>query len=251
MSLNDKIKDIGFKEFIVFIVLSFFVFILLNFTGIRIEVYWIYFAVILYFIFKLRDSGQEFRHDFVNIFEKASFKSILLIVAANIFFSYGMLYVANYLISIPQVNQLLSFNFVSKTSLVIVGGYFAKLVISPISEELIFRGVIFNKLRQIVPLIFAVLISSLVFGSFHSYGSVFSAFVFGICMCILYLKTENILVPILAHFLNNLFAEIIFALDYNSLLFNNTMIMSFVSVLAILSFVYLISFIFKELNNIK
>ena len=251
MSLNDKIKNISFKEVMILIIFSFIVFFVLNFAGIKIGSYWIYFAVIVYFVFKLRDCKQEFRQDLTNIFDKVSFKLILLIVVANIFFSYGMLYLSKYLITIPQVNQFISFNMISKTSFVVVGGYVAKLVISPISEELIFRGVIFNKLKTIVPITFAVLVSSLVFGSFHNYGSMVSAVVFALCMCILYIKTENIIVPIFAHFLNNLFAEIIFTADYNGLLFTNGNLMILVSFLAFISLVYLSSFIVNELNSIK
>jgi membrane protease YdiL (CAAX protease family) len=70
-------------------------------------------------------------------------------------------------------------------------------------------------------------------------------------MALLYLKTENICVPILAHFLNNLFAELIRIADYNNLLFTNGIVMSVVSILAIISAIILLKSITKELNNLK
>jgi membrane protease YdiL (CAAX protease family) len=70
-------------------------------------------------------------------------------------------------------------------------------------------------------------------------------------MAILYLKTENICVPILAHFLNNLFAEIIRLVDVNELLFTDANVVMIVSALAIISAVILFISIFTELNNIK
>jgi hypothetical protein len=55
-------------------------------------------------------------------------------------------------------------------------------------------------------LILAMLISSLLFGLFHGFGV--TQFVFGLCMCVVYLKTRNIMVPIIIHIMNNLFAVI-------------------------------------------
>ena len=125
------------------------------------------------------------------------------------------------------------------------------VIISPIAEELIFRGVFLNRLKLIVPPLFAVLISSLFFASLHSYGSITSAFIFALCMAILYIKTDNIFVPIFAHFLNNLLAEILVFVDYNNVLFNNGMVVMIVSLLAVVSFILLSYSIIKELNNVK
>ena len=136
-------------------------------------------------------------------------------------------------------------------SLPILGVFVSTVIISPISEELIFRGVFLNRLKLFTPTLFAVLISSLLFAALHSFGSIISAFVFAVCMALLYLKTENICVPILAHFLNNLFAELIRIADYNNLLFTNGIVMSVVSILAIISAIILLKSITKELNNLK
>jgi membrane protease YdiL (CAAX protease family) len=103
-----------------------------------------------------------------------------------------------------------------------------------------------------VPVVFAVLISSLLFAALHSFGSIFSAFIFGVCIAILYLKTDIIFVPIFAHFLNNLFAEIIVVMDPNKILFTNISVVLVMSILAIVSFVIILIFIIgnlKKLNN--
>ena len=70
-------------------------------------------------------------------------------------------------------------------------------------------------------------------------------------MAILYLKTDNICVPILAHFLNNLFAEIIRFSDFNNLLFTNVYVMAIVSIIAIVSAIIIFGSILKEWNKIK
>ena len=246
--LNDEIKKISLKKILLLVIVSFSALLILKVFNISIDSYWVNVIIILYFVYKLKNFKHEVSHVISNIFSDVSVKLILIIVFANIFFSYGMLYLANFLLSIPIFKDFLNFDFISKVSFVLAGGYFSKLVLAPISEELVFRGVFINKLRLFVPLSFAVLISSLLFGSVHSYGSMFSAVVFAVCMAILYLKTENIFVPMFAHFLNNLFAEIIFALDFNNLIFNDWNVMLVISILAIISLFIIISFIFKEWN---
>ena len=136
-------------------------------------------------------------------------------------------------------------------SLVAVGGFIATVLISPISEELIFRGVIFNRLKLIMPTSISILVSSLLFASMHIYGSIIAAFIFAICMAILYVKTDNIAVPIFAHFLNNFLAESIVILDVNNVLFTNTPVILVISFLAIVSAILIVASIFDEWNNLK
>ena len=78
-----------------------------------------------------------------------------------------------------------------------------------------------------------------------------SAFIFALCMAILYLKTDNILVPIFAHILNNFLAESIVIIDTQHILFNNTVVMGAMSLLAIISMFLIVGSIIKELNSIK
>lgn len=157
-----------------------------------------------------------------------------------------MLYLSDFILGIvPSFNLFNSF---------LTGSLMATIFISPISEELIFRGVFLNRLQLALPVVFAVLISSLLFAALHSFGSIFSAFIFGICIAILYLKTDNIFVAIFAHFFNNLIAEIIVFFDSDKVLFTDGMAVSVMSVLAIVSFVILLVFIIRKLkilNNNK
>ena len=245
MSLfNDKLKKITLKELLSLIIILFLInysFNLLNIV--HIDSSWIYIFVIIYFMFKLRNEFFTIKSDIIEIFSNDMLKSILAIVVLNIFFSYGMLYLSNSILDVSQSINL--------TNSFLTGGLLATIIISPISEELIFRGVFLNRLRLIVPTLFAVLISSLLFAALHSFGSIFSAFIFGVCLAILYLKTDNIFVPILAHFLNNLLAELIVLIDVNKIIFNDSIVVMGMSILAIVSFVLILRFIVKELNTIK
>ena len=252
---NDSLKNIKITNLAIFIIVSYLILFILGKFSFPINEKWLYVVIIFYFIFKLRDNFPDFKEDCGNVFSKVQLKYILLIVFANIFFSYGMLYLADGFIGyfpsldFSEVFSLPSMSLVS--SLPVIGMFISTVVISPISEELIFRGVLFNRLRLFTPTLFAGLISSLLFGSLHSFGSIISAFVFGICMAILYFKTENICVVMLAHFLNNLFAEIIRIADVHQILFTNDIVIALMSFLAFISFVILLISIFHELNRIK
>lgn len=209
--------------------------------------------IIAYFVVRFGDSIPDLKVDISNIFSKFSFLDILVIVLANIFFSYGMLYLSNWFVHLVPLNSFLTC-LVPKS---IGSGFFGILtfisivLVSPISEELIFRGVLLNKLKFVVPTTIAILVSSLLFASLHSFGSIFSAFIFGVCMAILYLKTDNILLPLLAHFLNNFIGEVIYNIDGSLLLFKNNVLVCLMSILAIVSFIIILKFIDSHLKNIK
>ncbi len=254
MSLfNDKLKSIDLKELILVIIALFLIqFLIGSLNIVDVAPSWIYIFIILYFIYKLRDSFSSFKQDLMDVFSREILKEVLIIVILNIFLSYGFLYLSNFILNaFPAFESFISLRFSLNYSLIGVGSFIATVLISPISEELIFRGVLLNKLKAIVPTLFAILITSLLFASMHSYGSIISAFIFAICMAILYLKTDNILVPIFAHFLNNLIAESIVSVDTANVLFTDGSVVLTVSILAILSFCLIMFSIIKELNSIK
>lgn len=245
MSLfNDKLKKITLKELLSLIIILFVIQYLINALNIvHIDSFWIYIFIIFYFIFKIRAEIFSVKEDMLEAFSPDILKTVLAVVILNIFFSYGMLYLSNSILDfVPSVNLFNSF---------LTGSLIATIFISPISEELIFRGVFLNRLQLAVPVVFAVLISSLLFAALHSFGSIFSAFIFGVCIAILYLKTDNIFVPIFAHFLNNLFAEIIVVMDPNKILFTNISVVLVMSILAIVSFVIILIFIIGNLKNLN
>ena len=247
-SLNDSLEKITLLEIFIVILALMSVRILLDILVYPISEDWVYLGVILYIVYRLRFFGEEFRQDLDNIFSKMSLKTIFLIVLVNVFFSYGMLYLsifaANY---IPGFKSLfISSSFITANSLAGAGAIFSTVFISPICEELLFRGIFLNRLRLFVPTSFAIAITSILFGALHSYGSVISAIVFGVCMCIIYLKTNNILTCIFAHFINNLLAEILVHIDSGNLIFTNNIFIVLFSILAIVSFYLIVISIHKE-----
>ena len=79
---------------------------------------------------------------------------------------------------------------------------FVIVVVAPVVEELLFRGIIFTRWAHKWGVKRAIIFSSLLFGVLHLDGTL-DAFVFGVVMAILYLRTRTLLVPIACHMLNN------------------------------------------------
>lgn len=242
---KDKIKTVTIKEIFSIIIILFLIqFVLNELNIIRIDFKYMYLVIIAYILFKLRDCIFSLKQDFLSIFSFETIKNVLFVVILNIFISYGFLYLANFLSANFNLNSILPFS-------ITFGNMIFIIIVSPIAEELIFHGVLLNRLRLVVPVLFSIFISSLLFAALHSFGSIFSAFIFAVCMAILYLKTDNILVPIFAHFLNNLFAESIVFIDKQEIIFNNVLVMNCISIVAVLSFIIILIFIVKQLNNLK
>lgn len=77
-------------------------------------------------------------------------------------------------------------------------------LISPLVEEMVFRGILFNRIKRFYPVKWAVLYSALLFGVFH--GNL-PQFVYGTCMGILiaccYEWTKSFYAPLLFHMAAN------------------------------------------------
>ena len=90
------------------------------------------------------------------------------------------------------------------------------VIFGPIFEEILYRGLMYNKLKEISNAFIAVFISSIFFALLHipGYGfniKMFSLVLDGILLTYCYEKTNNIYVPILVHSINNFF---IFLFNY-------------------------------------
>ena len=80
-------------------------------------------------------------------------------------------------------------------------------LIGPIAEEFIFRGMLLNRMMKKTSMWGGILISSILFGILHA--DIIGASIFGIITSLLYLKTGNLLIPILLHVFNNSIAIIL------------------------------------------
>ncbi|MDN3594312.1 CPBP family intramembrane glutamic endopeptidase [Zunongwangia endophytica] len=79
------------------------------------------------------------------------------------------------------------------------------LLLMPILEETFYRKIIFEKINEKYKTITAILISSFLFSLGHLDYSFFStAFFIGIILSLVYIKTRNLVIPIVIHSLINL-----------------------------------------------
>ena len=78
------------------------------------------------------------------------------------------------------------------------------LIIAPIGEECLFRGFLFNIIRDKWGTVAGAAISSLAFASIHfSLPQLIPLFVLALLQCRLYMKTRTLVAPILVHFIFN------------------------------------------------
>ena len=78
------------------------------------------------------------------------------------------------------------------------------VVIAPIAEEILFRGYLFGKLRKIVPVWFAIVVTSLLFGFIHgAWNLAIDTFALSVILCLLRMGTGSLWAPILLHMTKN------------------------------------------------
>jgi membrane protease YdiL (CAAX protease family) len=91
------------------------------------------------------------------------------------------------------------------------------VVVAPIIEETFFRGYVFTALRTSLPTGWAAVITGLIFGAVHGFGSPIGFLpplaVLGIVLCLVYWKTQSLLPCIALHLTNNAIALTV-ALDW-------------------------------------
>lgn len=81
------------------------------------------------------------------------------------------------------------------------------VVVAPFAEEVLFRGYLFGKLRRYVPLVIAIIITSLLFGLVHFQWNVsIDTFALSVVMCLLVVWTKSLWPAIMLHMLKNFVA---------------------------------------------
>lgn len=216
---NIRLRTIKLREFVVGIIISIIlagalmgIFPVLEENN---DLFFIVFlsCILLFFIWALRGTNGLSKN-FENLFVEKTRNEILYVFLLNILFAFLFTCFVSgldLLIGFYDPGWVSGFDI---DSVDISAGAFilsaiASIIFAPLLEELVFRGIIFNRLKIRIGIVPAMLISSFLFAIGHDFGGITSAFLFGLCMCILYLKTDNILVPMSVHFINNVVATIL------------------------------------------
>ncbi|MBE6148451.1 MAG: CPBP family intramembrane metalloprotease [Firmicutes bacterium] len=136
------------------------------------------------------------------------------------FFHSFMLYVGIYILANLVINIIgrLFPSIVTDYSLIESFLNFDNLVLAilvtallpAIAEEILFRGVIFNSFNKKYGAMVAILVSALIFGVYHmNWLQGLFAFILGLSLAYVYLKSGSLFVPIILHFINNLIAVLV------------------------------------------
>ncbi len=130
--------------------------------------------------------------------------NVLELIVSALVFSIGLNYLFNLIgltessVSFARAYELMyGVNFVA--GLIIYG------LLSPVAEEIIFRGILYNRMKRIFPIPLSMIVSSLLFGVFHGnivqgiYGTLM-----GMVIVYFYEKYKSFYAPLIIHVVANL-----------------------------------------------
>lgn len=210
--------------------------------------------------------GIKLAKERFNNFKKvASIKEIIIVVATQIFLSIGLSNLSLGFVSITNKNKALEVvndtfgNPTNNKELLIF--LISIVIIAPLLEEIIFRRIVFKRLNMRFSFIISAIISSSIFGIGHEFLGVLGAIVFGVACCLLYVKYNNLLVPITVHVVNNLLSGIFTSISYFngslnekvSVITNSDIKMNFVigTILTVITLIIFIRFIIGNKQYLK
>ncbi len=159
---------------------------------------------------------NSFKQEFEGI-KKIDWKELILLEIFCCFLSLGIIFLFIFVLFhyFPNLSEIMdeeSFDASRSFGYNLLSG----VIMAPIIEEFIFRGVILHRISKKWGLCVGTIVSSVIFGILHIEVAIIGAFITGLICCFLYLKYKSILVPILFHFLNNLFVFMANIIDSGS-----------------------------------
>lgn len=180
---------------------------------------------------------------------------------AYVLFGLGIAYLGNFLSSYLSgilesigitnaANPQVSYNTVTDIIVTLV----ATAIVPAFSEEFLFRGVLLGKLRKYGNG-FAIFVSALFFGLFHgNIGQIPFAFVGGLVMGFMTVKTNSMLPAMATHFLNNLLSVFMDLLNTQTYMTQGQILVTFYALSAViflLSILAVLYLIFKDKSLFK
>lgn len=166
---------------------------------------------LLWLFYKMKKNNAVF----TSFFDKPTsipWRLILIATAMGMIFSFGVSFVQFYILAqlIPDflVDLLSDGNVIDmSTTFTKILSVISACIFAPIMEEVIFRGFFLNRMAYKWGVKRAIIISSLIFGFGHV--DIIGAFLFGVVMSLLYIKTKSLWTNIIVHALNNTVVSII------------------------------------------
>lgn len=137
-------------------------------------------------------------------FKKIKISHTLIIILASIFY----IIISSFIIKALDLDKYFPQSVISYENRIQgVGAFFwsfAGVILAPIYEEILCRGIIFNHLKKTFPLFAAVIIQALIFSILHfNLLQCIVVFSTGIMFGLIYIKFKSILAPMIGHFAIN------------------------------------------------
>lgn len=154
---------------------------------------------------------NDYRHKF-------NLKEMIEVVITQILLSIGFSYLSTAFMASIDLEKALSIandTTGNPSNLIQLILFLISIVIlAPLLEEIVFRRILFLGLSKKFNFFVSAIISSIIFAIGHDIFGIAGAAAFGIACCLLYRKYENILAPMVLHFINNLIAGVMISFSY-------------------------------------
>lgn len=139
-------------------------------------------------------------------FNKIDFKSIIEIIVAAI----GIAVLIYCLLLITNSYAIKSYTDLWKkigSDLQTPMGYINIIIAGPIFEEILYRGIVFNDLKQSVNIALSIILQALIFAGLHwNFIQGICALITGIILAVIYIWTDSIISSMLFHSIYNLYS---------------------------------------------
>lgn len=174
---------------------------------------------------------------FYNVYKKYKQENTFKIKNIFIPIAFGISISLIYNITLYNLNNIINFtDMFSLSSLPIIVQIISSGICGPILEELVFRGIVYNKLKTFNKKMTAIILTSIIFGIIHS-NIINGIYAFGVSFILIYLyeKYKTLKAPILMHiFLNTTIILMLPLIVKNYLIFNLYLLIVSILVLFIL-----------------
>ncbi len=145
-----------------------------------------------------------------SVFDKPSHKYLITAAIAVVVFVFASLFTSSWLVA--NIFPIETVSTISSENLSL--SLFISIVLTPIAEEIIFRGLMYKQLAVYSKSV-AIVVSTSVFALYHdTFIHLYTATIGGLILCCIYAKTKKLRYSIIAHSVFNALTLLFSLIDY-------------------------------------
>lgn len=224
MKFDNDFREMKIRNIVVMFLIVFFVAIVvaviialnkgdLSDTDTIIVSLFIEILLIFMMAFKLRLSRENVKRLYVDFKENINIKEIFWIILCITCLQIGS---SNILIDVAYMISPNFANWFANESGIVINSmtdywivFIMAVFLAPFTEEIIFRNTLFKRISKKFNVYIGLIVSSIIFSSVNFGSQMIGIFLLGILNCMLYIKYENILVPMLIYFFDGIINMIV------------------------------------------